>query len=390
MMNKTSFRTPVAFARIARVALVALVALIGAIDANGPASAAPGAHGPDGQHLDGPVAGPPAAGLARLPDGSVQVSKLAQRRMGIRTLMPQAGDHPLAVELNGTVAIDPNAGGRLQAGHPGWIEAPAGGFPVLGQRVGKGQVLAVLRHKHEPFDIGNQQAQFANLEANLKLARQRLQRLESLRDSIPRKDIEAARAEVQSLSGQRAAVAASLHRTDALRAPVGGIVASANAIAGQYVEGSDVLYEIVDPARLLIEAQSADASLAMRIRDGALANVDGGALQFVGAGRSLRNGAVPLTFRLAGGSAVPLAVGQPVTVVAHLTDTIKGIALPSEAVVRGTNNETIVWVKSGTQRFIAQPVQVRVLDARRVVVVQGLSPENRVVVQGAAWINQIR
>ena len=85
-----------------------------------------------------------------------------------------------------------------------------------------------------------------------------------------------------------------------------------------------------------------------------------------------------------------LAVGQPVTVVAHLTDTIKGIALPSETVVRGTNNETIVWVKSGTQRFIAQPVQVRVLDARRVVVVQGLSPENRVVVQGAAWINQIR
>lgn len=387
MTIQTSFRTPIGIALVVLAVFVALLALFGAART---VSAAPGAHGPDGQHLDAPAAGPSAAGLARLPDGSVQVPKLAQRRMGIRTSMPQAGEHPLAVELNGTVAIDPNAGGRLQAGHPGWIEAPARGFPVLGQRVSKGQVLAVLRHKHEPFDIGNQQAQFANLEANLKLARQRLQRLESLRDSIPRKDIDAARAEVQSLSGQRAAVAASLHRTDALRAPVGGIVASANAIAGQFVEGTDVLYEIVDSARLLVEAQSADASLATRIRDGALANVDGGALQFVGAGRSLRNGAVPLTFRLADGAAVPLAVGQPVTVLARLTDTVKGIALPSEAVVRGPNNETIVWIKSGTQRFIAQPVQARALDARRVVVVQGLSPENRVVVQGAAWINQVR
>lgn len=355
------------------------------------ALAGPGAHGPNGEHLDGPAtAAAPGGGLARLPDGSVQVPKLAQRRMAIRTAMPRAGDHPVSVELNGTVVMDPNAGGRLQSGHAGWIEAPAGGFPVLGQHVRKGQVLAVLRHKNEPFDIGNQQAQLANLAANLKLAQQRLQRLESLRDSIPRKEIDAARAQVQSLSGQRAAVNASLHQRDGLRAPASGIVASANVVAGQYVDGSEVLYEIVDPARLLIEAQSADASLAQRIRGGALANVDGGALRFIGAGRSLRNGAVPLTFRLAGQAAAPLAVGQPVTVVAHLADTVKGTALPSEAVVRGQNNETMVWIKSGTQRFIAQPVQVRVLDARRVVVLNGLSPENRVVVQGAAWINQIR
>ncbi|PMY01735.1 hypothetical protein C1X54_35620, partial [Pseudomonas sp. GW460-13] len=94
--------------------------------------------------------------------------KLAQRRMAIRTIMPQAGEHPVSLELNATVVMDPNAGGRLQAGHPGWLEAPPGGFPVLGQRVRKGDVMAVLRHKNEPFDIGNQQAQLANLSANLK------------------------------------------------------------------------------------------------------------------------------------------------------------------------------------------------------------------------------
>lgn len=354
------------------------------------AHAGPGAHGPDGEHLDAASVGS-GSGLARLPDGSVQVPKLAQRRMQIRTMIPRSGQHPRSVTLNATVVMDPNAGGRVQAGHPGWLEAPPGGFPVLGQRVVKGQLVAVLRHKNEPFDIGNQQAQLATLSANLKLARQRLERLESLQDSIPRKDIEAARAEVQSLAGQRQAVAASLHPTDPLRAPAAGVIASANVVAGQVVGPQDVLFEIVDPQRLMIEAQTADTTLVTRIRDGVLA--DGGKtsdkLEFVGAGRSLKNGAVPLTFRLSD-SATTLAVGQPLTVLARLAETIDGIALPSEALVRNPGNEPVVWIKSGTQRFIAQPVEVRALDARTVIVTKGLSPENRVVVTGASLINQIR
>ncbi|WP_354686783.1 HlyD family efflux transporter periplasmic adaptor subunit [Cupriavidus necator] len=366
----------------------ATLAIALAASAAMPALAGPGAHGPDGEHLDAPGSAA-GSGLARLPDGSVRIPKLAQRRMGIRTTMPQEATHPVTVELNAVVAIDPNAGGRLQAGHAGWIDPPPGGFPVLGQRVSKGQVLALLRHKNEPFDIGNQQARFASLSADLKLARQRLQRLESLQDSIPRKEIDAARAEVQSLSGQREAVGKSLHRTDTLTAPASGVIATANALAGQVVAAGDVLYEVVDPARMLIEASSADASLANRIQGGTLGRAEGGRLDFVGAGRSLKNGAVPLVFRLSGNSA-PLAVGQPVTVVATLTDTLKGIALPSAAVVRNASNLPVVWIKSGTQRFIAQPVEARVLDARTVVVIRGLSPENRVVVSGAALINQVR
>lgn len=372
-----------------KTTILVTIAIALAACATMPALAGPGAHGPGGEHLDPPGAVSGSGGLARLPDGSVQVPKLAQRRIGIRTTMPQEAAHPVTVELNAVVAIDPNAGGRLQAGHPGWIEPPPGGFPVLGQRVSKGQVLAVLRHKSEPFDIGNQQAQLANLSASLKLGRQRLQRLESLQDSIPRKEIEAARAEVQSLSGQREAVGRSLQQTHTLIAPASGVIATANVLAGQVVAAGDVLYEVIDPARMLIEASTADASLANRIQGGTLGRSDGGKLDFIGAGRSLKNGAVPLMFRLTG-KAVPLAVGQPVTVVATLADTVKGIALPGEAVVRNASNLPVVWVKSGAQRFIAQPVEARALDAGTVVVVKGLSPENRVVVSGAALINQIR
>ena len=49
-----------------------------------------------------------------------------------------------------------------------------------------------------------------------------------------------------------------------------------------------------------------------------------------------------------------------------------------------------MWIKSGAERYIPQPVSVRTLDAATVVVVQGLGADNRVVVEGAALLAQIR
>jgi cobalt-zinc-cadmium efflux system membrane fusion protein len=59
-------------------------------------------------------------------------------------------------------------------------------------------------------------------------------------------------------------------------------------------------------------------------------------------------------------------------------------------VVRNPANEPIVWIKSGAERFIPQPVHYRALDAANVVITQGLGADNRVVVQGAPLIAQIR
>jgi membrane fusion protein, heavy metal efflux system len=83
-------------------------------------------------------------------------------------------------------------------------------------------------------------------------------------------------------------------------------------------------------------------------------------------------------------------VDQTVTVIARLKDKLKGVVLPAEAVVRNTANEPIVWIKSGAERYIPQPVQVRPLDGQTVVVTHGLGDDNRVVVKGAALIAQIR
>ena len=373
--------------------LMALATLLIWMPFMSPVHAAPGAHGPGGEHLDAPGSAAHASGLARLPDGCVNVPKAAQRRMGIRTVLSVESEAAATVELPGRVILDPNASSRVQATHGGRIEAAAKGLPVAGQAVKRGDVLAYVRHHAEPYALGSQQAQLAELRSQRALADQRVQRLEGLEGTVPRKEIEAARAEAQSLMQRERSIGASLATREALVAPVSGVVARADVLAGQVVEARDVLFEVVDPARVLVEASTADVALTTRIAGARLQGVASAELKLLGAARVLRDGVLPLTFTVRAekpGTALPLAIGQPVTLIVALDEPIQGFVLPAQAVVRNPANEPVVWIKSGAERFIPQPVQYRALDAQTVVVTQGLGADNRVVVQGAPLIAQIR
>ena len=357
------------------------------------AYAAPGAHGPNGEHLDAPGAAVNASGLARLPDGSVNVPKIAQRRMAIRTVLAPESDAAATVELPGRVLMDPNASGRVQAVHGGRIESGPKGLPVAGQSVKHGDVLAYVRHHAEPYALGAQQAQLAELRAQRQLAEQRVLRLEGLEGTVPRKEIEAARSEATSLAERERSIGGSLVARETLAAPISGVIAHAELVVGQVVESRDVLFDVVDPARLLVEATTADTSLAARVAGASLQGVPEVKLRLLGASLSMREGVLPITFAVSAsrpGAALALAIGQTVTVVVQSKERIKGVVLPAQAVVRNPSNEPIVWIKSGAERFIPQPVQYRPLDTSTVVVTQGLSADNRVVVQGAPLIAQIR
>jgi len=352
---------------------------------------APGAHGPGGEHLSAPGAGTSA--LARLPDGSVNLPKSAQRRLEIRTMLAPVSEAAATMELPGRVIMDPNAGGRVQAVHGGRLEPAPAGLPVAGQRVVKGQVLAYVRHHADPYAQSNQVGQLTELRASLTLAQQKVNRLESLEGTVPRKEIEAARVELQSLTARELSVGASLASRETMVAPVTGVVAVTNVVSGQVVEARDVLFEVIDPGRLLVEALVADVSLADRVASGHLLGQPGIGMRVIGVGRSLREGVLPITFRVENakdGRLPALAIGQPVVVLAVLRERIRGIVLPAAAVVRNPANEPIVWIKAGAERYVSQPVQFKPIDAQNIVVTAGLAAGNRVVIRGGGLISQIR
>lgn len=344
---------------------------------------------------------PPAAsadGPRRLPDGSVFLPKVTQRQLAVRTVVTEHKALPQSFELAGRVVMDPNAGGKVQPMAAGRMEPGPKGLPSLGQAVRKGDILAFVRPSAGALERANQVALAAELRSAAALAEKRLGRLKQLEGTVPRKDIEAAEAEAASARERLAAIGGSLSATEALTAPVSGVIAASNVVAGQVVDAREVLFEIVDPGRLRVEAVAHDAALAANIA-AATARASSGesiALEFVGAGRTLREQAVPIQFRTRAGkdgglpALTTLAVGQPLKVVVQTRTTVDGVAVPASAIVKSPSNQDIVWVHDSAERFLQRPVRHVPLDASAVTVIQGLKGGERVVVQGAPLVNQVR
>ena len=343
----------------------------------------------------------PAAATGNAPrrqaDGGVFLPKISQRQLGIRTVAVQEASLPKAIELTGRVIADANAGGKVQPTQAGRIEAGPRGMPTLGQTVRKGEVLAVVRTSSSAIERANQQSQSTELKSNLELARKRLARLEQLEGTVPAKDVEAARLDVSSLQLRAASIGASVVALEALVAPVSGVIAAANGVAGQVVDARELLFEIVDPARLGVEASAFDVALLGNIASASASPAAGVSvpLVFAGAGRILREGAIPLLFKTnapkdGGQPSIPLAVGQPVKVLVQTKEQVKGFAVPAGAVVKSTSNQDMVWVHTSAEVFQPRPTRVVPLDGATVSVVDGLKAGDRVVTQGAALVNQVR
>lgn len=329
----------------------------------------------------------------RLPDGSVFVPKSAQRQLSLRTRAAVKGEFPRTVELNGRIVSDPNAGGRVQTFQSGRIEAGPNGLAVLGQRVKKGQVLAWLQPAATAIERGTQQSALAELAAQESVFERRLARLQQLEGSVPQKDIEQAEIELAAFKKRKSAVGGSLGR-EALVAPVTGVVSAANAAVGQVVEAREVVFEVIDPQRLAVEALAYDPLLLDGLTK-ASAPIAGGVLDlaFVGLGRTLKDQAMPVLFRVElpkSGALPAVAVGQTLKVLAQTRASQAGVAIPAGAVVRNAANESVVWVHESAERFVVRKVKAVALDGYSVAVTDGLKGGERVVFQGAAALAQIR
>ena len=358
------------------------------------------AHG-DEDHSEKPKTAPAAtaannmpttaqASPVRLPDGSIVAPKPVQRLLGIRTVLAEPRNVAQTIELNGSVITNPNFSGRVQSSQSGRIAAPVEGFPAIGMKVSKGQILAYVEPAASSIDKGNQQAQLAELSSNLVLAENRAQRLTQLQGSMPQKEIDAARAEAISLKARKAAVAGSFQR-EALRSPVSGVISLSNVIAGQVVEAKEILFEVIDPSRLRVEAIAYDTALFGQVASatGVTANQQALALTFIGLGYQLREQALPVQFDIT--PPLPaLSVGQPVKVFVQTRNMLHGTPVPLTSVMKNSSGQSIVWVHASAERFVPQKVKVQPLDASTVAIMEGLHDGDRVVTQGATLLSQIK
>lgn len=329
----------------------------------------------------------------RLPDGSVFVPKPTQRFIELRTMRTAETTVQKTVILPGRVIANPNRSGVVQSINGGRVIAPDGGLPTLGQPVSRGQLLALIEPPINAADETSISDKIGELSQQIAIAEIRLARFAALAatNAVPKTQVTDLEAEVDALRNRLAAVRTQRREPEQLRAPVDGFVAANGVVAGQVVGPQDRLFQIVDPASLWVEALAFGGADTGAIVGAAVMRADNGGvpLKLEGISRILQRQAVQIHFSLAE-PGTDLRVGESVRVIAQTKDSVTGIVLPREAIVRATSGETIVWTLVAPERFEPRPVRIVPVDGGRMAVTAGLGAGERVVVRGAELVNQIR
>jgi RND family efflux transporter MFP subunit len=327
----------------------------------------------------------------RLPDGSVFVPEPTQRIFDIRTAVTESGAHRLTTELPGRVIPDPNASGLVQSAVGGRLSPPPGGFPRLGTAVKTGDVLAYVTPPVQTIDVSDMRQRQGELDQQIAITERRLARQESLVPSgaVARSQLEDTRSELQGLKDRRASLDSVRREPEALVAPVSGVIADGSAVAGQIVAPSAIVFHIIDPGKLWVEALSFETVPAADQASAKTASGKSYALSFRGSGYTDRSQSIPVHFAIEGDLA-GLRAGQFVTVTVSTAGDRSGIAIPRASLVRSSNGQDIVYEHNAAESFVPRPVRIEPLDGERVLAASGLQPGMRVVTQGADLLDHVR
>jgi hypothetical protein len=196
--------------------------------------------------------------------------------------------------------------------------------------------------------------------------------------------------ELDSLRERRAGLEQRNHEPEALVAPVSGVVAASSAIAGQIADANAVVFQIVDPRRLWVEALTLQPLGELEQAQARGSDGSAHALRYMGSGFADKSQFAPVHFALPEGAGARLRVGQLVSVFALTRDADEGIAVPRRSVLTGPNGQSVVYEHARAERFELREVRLAPLDAERVLILAGVAPGRRIVVQGAELLNQVR
>ena len=329
----------------------------------------------------------------RLSDGHVLVPKPTQRLLDVRTKQLAPQEVQRAVSLIGRVIADPNSTSLVQSINGGRVIAPDGGLPRIGQAVKKGDLLARVEPTLPQADRTTILEKLGEVEQLISVAEARLRRTRILveKQVVAQSQLIDAETELEGLRRRRQVLHEIRVEPEALRAPTSGVIAAARVVPGQVVQAQDVLFQIVDPANLWVEAlvygEIDPATLGQ-----ATATAPGRSplkLRFQGFSHALQQHASVVQFAVEN-PPPNLAIGLPVNVIAASGEPVTALIVPKDAVVRSANGEAIVWRHEQAELFLPQPVRTVPFDASRVIIAAGAAKGDRVVVRASDLVNQVR
>jgi membrane fusion protein, heavy metal efflux system len=331
---------------------------------------------------------PPATEAAET--GIAFLKEQQWRTPGFRMARAEIGEIATTVRVSGT--IEPAAGRYAE------VTAPIGGLvdaasvansPAPGQRVARGQTLAVLTPA-----LGEGGSVYAAARAELAEAQEEFERATRLHaaEAVPERRVHEARIR---LTAAREAIAGlggagSSGGRLVVRSPIAGVVARRNIAPGGRVDAGTTLFTVVDPSVVWLTAH-VPASDAMRVGRGTIATfrVDGSerlyqASRMVSIGSVIDSvtRTVPVIYEVRNvGNAIPVGASAQVDV---RTGTRQpGIVIPSSAVL-DQDGRPVAYVQLHGEAFEQRALTLGGAEGGRTLVLSGIQP-GEYVVSGAPY-----
>ncbi|MBN8445388.1 MAG: efflux RND transporter periplasmic adaptor subunit [Gammaproteobacteria bacterium] len=357
-----------------------------------------------------------SAAPRRLADGQLFFPKELQRHFALTTELVKTAPQQASKILQAKVIADPRASGVVQSTQLAVLLAPADGLPMPGQSVQQGEILAWLQPVDTAIEQGNQQALLAEIDALIRITRDRVQRFTRLQSAVPKAELETAQTELAALERRREHIKKSVNQAIPVIATISGVVSKTAVSVGEVVEPKQLLFSLQNPTTWWVEAKAftlpnglnAESTVSARTIDTSAVSAQalkgqGLSLQYVGHSQEMQQQSIALWFKVASSAnagmdnnnAQQLVAEQPIEVLLPQGAAIEGIAVPKAALLKLDDGQQALWVHTEPEQFQLVRVATLPLDADRVLVTSGLQSGGlqsgaRVVVQGVQLLAQVR
>lgn len=279
-------------------------------------------------------------------------------------------------------------------------------LPFVGQRVAKGEVVALIEPPVSPQGgYAQLAADHGQAKSRLILAESEYERASQLVEAkiAPRKRLEEAQAAVASAKAafeplERALTSVQGGETNriALRAPLAGTVVDVNSGNGRGVAAGEAILRIVDPARLWLKASvpaleagkiHAEVAAASRFT---VAGLEGEFTpsRLVASGDLIdpHTRTMPVLFAVDNAQG-RFKAGMYATVAIHTGSIDDALAVPKEALIED-EGRAFVFVQSSGEAFERREVKIGIEDTGFVQIIGGLVGDERVATRGAYYVKQ--
>jgi membrane fusion protein, heavy metal efflux system len=315
------------------------------------------------------------------------VEKETQFLFNIQTQKIGTGDFNESSVLLGTVTAAPQGRAVIQSPQAGKIVSLR---VAPGQRVSKGQVVAVIEQQVDAGTQINIISQSNSVNAEYEAAKAQYERLLAIEDIAAKKDITEAKARYESAKKNKALFDANTGRNTGstkaitLTSPVSGVVGTFNYAIGAVVNSGETLFEITNLDQVFVEAQ-VFATDAEKLKSATgfttISNTDTlfYKLKMISGAQSVNSGnqSQKVVFEIINPKG-QFKIGENINVRMTGNNIIRQVVLPNEAIT-DVNGKPAVFIKDKAEQYSISFIVKGQSNDKFTVISKGAEDGERVV-----------